>query len=168
MYVKRPASKSPSKKKKKGKTGPKGDSPPRVPITVDSESNVKAPVNAQKESPLKPTYEIGESSVYGYVESLHKQLDDDLNLVSLEEIFSTSPCPDLLLTPTPIQTLEVVVAPSPATIESLVWRLKHLPRNRRVPERLLDFEHGVPQSTYVLSDLDKEILEGFHRYYTTR
>ncbi|XXG77947.1 hypothetical protein AAC387_Pa08g1994 [Persea americana] len=62
----------------------------------------------------------------------------------------------------------MLAAPSPATVESLMWRLKHLPRNMRVAERLLDLEHGLPQSEYVLTEQDREVLEGFHRYYTTR
>ncbi|KAJ8636722.1 hypothetical protein MRB53_010989 [Persea americana] len=105
--------------------------------------------------------------MHGYVKGQHIPVDDDPHLVPLEELFSTSPCPDLYSTPAPIVPLAMVVAPSPATVESLVWRLKHLPRNRRVPERLLDFKHGLPQSEYVLTKQDKEILEGFHIYYTT-
>ncbi|KAJ8639864.1 hypothetical protein MRB53_016558 [Persea americana] len=120
------------------------------------------------ESPVKPTYQSGEPSMQGYLEALNISVDDDPNLVSLEEIFLTSLCPDIYSTLAPIVPLAIVVAPSPAIIESLVWRLKHLPRNRRVLERLLDFEHGLPQSKYVLTELDKEILEGFHRYYTIR
>lgn len=120
------------------------------------------------ESPVKPMYQFGEPSMHGYVKALNILIDDDPNLIPLEEMFSTSPCPDIYLTPAPIVPLVMVVAPSPAIIESLVWRLKHLLRNRRVPERLLDFEHGLPQFEYVLTELDKEKLEGFRRYCTTR
>ncbi|KAJ8634941.1 hypothetical protein MRB53_009208 [Persea americana] len=105
-----------------------------------------------------------------YVESCNSsQSEQDQHLfVLLEELFSTSLCSDLYSTLAPIVPLAMVVAPSPATVESLVWRLKHPPRNRRVPERLLDFKHGLPQSEYVLTEQDKEILEGFHRNYTTK
>ena len=81
--------------------------------------------------------------MHGYVKALNILLDEDPNLVPLEQIFLTSLCLDIYSTLAPIVPFAIVVAPSPVTIESLVWRLKHLPRNRRVPERLLDFEHSI-------------------------
>ncbi|KAJ8638808.1 hypothetical protein MRB53_015502 [Persea americana] len=168
VYVKRPASKSPVKKKKRGKRGPTEANPTKLSNPVDEESQDKPRELVHVEFDVKPMYQSREPSMNGYVEGQYIPVDDDPHLVPLEELFSTSPCPDLYSTPAPIVPLVMVVVPSSAIVESLVWRLKHLLRNMRVLERLLDFEHGFIQSEYVLTEEDKEILEGFHRYYIQR
>ncbi|KAJ8622175.1 hypothetical protein MRB53_030704 [Persea americana] len=148
--------------------GPTEANPTKLSIPVDEESHEKPRGPVHVEFDVKPMYQFGESSMHGYVEGQHIPVDDDPHLVPLEDLFSTSPCSDLYSTPAPFVPLAMVVAPSPAIVESLVWRLKHLPRNKRVSERLLDFKPGLPQSEYVLIEQDREILEGFHKYYTNK
>ncbi|XXG86573.1 hypothetical protein AAC387_Pa11g1436 [Persea americana] len=131
--------------------------PQPQPLNIDD-----APLNA---SPPKNHVEEPE---------LHDQFvyvtppDEDVSNVPIEDLFSTLPCPKVFTTPPPVEQRSNVVARSPATIELLVWRLKHLPRTRKVADKLMGFQHSITQSEYVLSELDKEILDGFYKYYNSR
>ncbi|RWR76672.1 sentrin-specific protease 1-like protein [Cinnamomum micranthum f. kanehirae] len=148
--AKKPASKSPAKKKKRGRM------PQPQPLNIDD-----SPLNA---SP--PKNHVEEPKLHD--EFVYAPPDEDVSNVPIEDLFSTSPCPEVFTTPPPVQQRSIVVARSPATIESLVWRLKNLPRTRKVPDKLMGFQHSITQSEYVLSELDKEILDGFYKYYNSR
>lgn len=54
------------------------------------------------------------------------------NLPLNEKLFLTSPSYNMLSTPQPYRNQAIVVACPPVDITSLVWRLKHLPRTRKV------------------------------------
>ncbi|RWR97172.1 serine/threonine-protein phosphatase 7 long form [Cinnamomum micranthum f. kanehirae] len=147
---KKPASKSPAKKKKRGRM------PQPQPLNIDD-----SPLNA---SP--PKNHVEEPKLHD--EFVYDPPDEDVSNVPIEDLFSTSPCPEVFTTPPPVQQRSIVVARSPATIESLVWRLKNLPRTQKVPDKLMGFQHSITQSEYVLSKMDKEILDGFYKYYSSR
>ncbi|KAJ8644321.1 hypothetical protein MRB53_006069 [Persea americana] len=66
-------------------------------------------------------------------------LDKDVSNVPIKELFFTLPCPEMFTALLPVEQRAIVVTCSPATIESLVWRLKHLPRTRKVPNKLKGF-----------------------------
>ena len=52
-----------------------------------------------------------------------------------------------------------------AIVDSLVWRIKWLPRMCKIPVKFEDYTHDIVGSDYVLSDGDKFLLKGFLEYY---
>ncbi|KAJ8619926.1 hypothetical protein MRB53_028455 [Persea americana] len=120
---KKPASKSPTKKKK-------GRMP--HPLMIDDSPIKPSSLKSRVEEPKIPV-------------SLdpHILLDEDFNLIPIEELFSTLLCHEMYTTPPPNEERAIPTTPSPTTTESLVWRIKHLPKTQRVPNRLLDFLHSI-------------------------
>ena len=68
VYMKRPTSKSPVKKKKRGKMGPTEAIHTKPSILVDEESQDKLGGPVHVEFNVKPTFQSGEPSMHGYVE----------------------------------------------------------------------------------------------------
>ncbi|KAJ8615264.1 hypothetical protein MRB53_034636 [Persea americana] len=61
----------------------------------------------------------------------------------------------------------VIVSPTRASIDSLVWRLKRLPRTRKIPEKFDDYLHSMGGSEYSLSKRDRFLMKGFKQYFNT-
>ena len=72
----------------------------------------------------------------------------------------------LFTSPIPISSESaLVVSTQPTTLNSLLWRIKWLPRMRKIPMKFEYYSHSIAQSSYVLSDLDKYSLKGLKEYY---
>ena len=92
----------------------------------------------------------------------------DVNDIPIEDLIFVSPGPQGYNTPPKVTCQAVIVAPSPATIDSLIWRCKHIPRLRKIPDRFIDYQHPLPQTGYHLTEVEKELLLDFYKYYTHR
>ena len=72
----------------------------------------------------------------------------------------------LFISPIPVSSESALVVSAPfATLESLVWMIKRLPRMRKISVKFEDYAHSIVQSSYVPCDLDKFFLKGFKEYY---
>ena len=92
----------------------------------------------------------------------------DVDDIPIDDLISVSPGPQGYNTPPKVTCQAVIVAPSPATIDSLIWRCKHIPRLRKITDRFIDYQHPLPQTGYHLMEVENELLLYFYKYYTHR
>lgn len=87
-----------------------------------------------------------------------------------EEVLSTPPMARTLFdTPVTVTSGSAIVAAAPkASIVSLIWRIKRLPRMRKVPVKFSDYSHSMVHSGYVLNDQEQFFLTGFKEYYESK
>ena len=83
--------------------------------------------------------------------------------IPIKDLISVLPDPQGYNTLPKVTCQEVIVAPSPATIDSLIWRYKHILSLRKIPDRFLDYQHPLPQTGYLLTEVEKELLLDFYK-----
>ncbi|XXG69352.1 hypothetical protein AAC387_Pa06g2243 [Persea americana] len=90
-----------------------------------------------------------------------------LVVLPIEQVLGTPSVTRTLSTsPVPVSSESaMVVSAQPATLDSLLWRIKRLPHMRKIPIKFKDYDHSIAQRSYELSDLDKYFLKGFKEYY---
>ena len=89
----------------------------------------------------------------------------DMDDIFIEDLILVSPGPQGYNTPPNVTCQAIIVAPSPAIIDSLIWRCKHMPRLRSIPYRFLDYQHPLPQTGYVMTEVENELLLDFYKYF---
>ena len=76
---------------------------------------------------------------------------------------------DVLNTPfnAPHEMLIIVHTPM-SDINTLIWRIKRLHRERKIPRYFQEYAHPLVQSEYVLSESQITLIEGFLGFYKTK
>ena len=92
----------------------------------------------------------------------------DVDDIPIENHISISPSPQGYNAPLKVTSQTIIVAPSLATIDSLIQRCKHIPRLRKIVDRFFDYQHSLPQTGYLLTEVENELLMDFYKYYTHR
>ena len=89
---------------------------------------------------------------------------------SSEEVLDTPPLARVLFdTPVTVPNDSTIVAAAPmASVVSLIWRIKRLPRMRKVPVKFTNYSHSMVHSGYILDDQEQFLLQGFKEYYATK
>ena len=76
---------------------------------------------------------------------------------------------DIFTTPVvaPLETSIVVHTPK-SDINTLVWRIKRLHRERKIPRYFEDYDHSLSRSDYVLTEEQLILLKGFINFYAKK
>ncbi|XXG48081.1 hypothetical protein AAC387_Pa02g2617 [Persea americana] len=67
----------------------------------------------------------------------------DVDDIPIEDLIFASVGLQGYNTPLNVTCHAIIVAPSPATIDSLIWRFKHIPKLRKIPDRFLNYQHPL-------------------------
>ena len=61
--------------------------------------------------------------------------------------------------------LQIVLQTPKSDINTLIWRIKRLHRERKIPRYFKDYDHQMQRSAYTLTEGELTLLEGFLRFY---
>ena len=61
--------------------------------------------------------------------------------------------------------LQIVLQTPKSNINTLIWRIKRLHRERKIPRYFEDYDHQMQRSAYALTEGELTLLEGFLGFY---
>ena len=64
--------------------------------------------------------------------------------------------------------LQIVLQTPKSDINTLIWRIKRLHRERKIPRYFKGYDHQLVQSAYALTKGELTLLEGFLEFYTKK